>query len=72
MIQERHSRTALLLGKNAPQILKNSHVAVLGLGGVGSYLVEALARAGVGTLTLIDCDEYTESNLNRQLYALLF
>ena len=70
MIQERHSRTALLLGENAPQILKNSHVAVLGLGGVGSYLVEALARAGVGTLTLIDCDEYSESNLNRQLYAL--
>ena len=69
-MQERHSRTALLLGEKAPEVLKGKHVAVLGLGGVGSYLVEALARAGVGTLTLIDCDTYSESNLNRQLYAL--
>ncbi len=69
-MEERHSRTAALLGEDAPQRLKGKHVAVLGLGGVGSYLVEALARAGVGALTLIDKDIYTESNLNRQLYAL--
>lgn len=68
-MEERYSRTALLLGADAPQKLKNAHVAVLGLGGVGSYLVEALARAGVGRLTLIDRDVYTESNCNRQLYA---
>lgn len=69
-MEDRHSRTAVLLGENAPQKLKEKHVAVLGLGGVGSYLVEALARAGVGRITLIDRDVYTESNLNRQLYAL--
>ena len=69
-MQERHSRTAILLGEAAPTRLSSAHVAVLGLGGVGSFLVEALARAGVGTLTLIDRDVYTESNLNRQLYAL--
>lgn len=69
-MNERHSRTAALLGENAPDILQGKHVAIFGLGGVGSYLVEALARAGVGTLTLIDKDVYTESNLNRQLYAL--
>lgn len=69
-MEDRHSRTAVLLGENAPQKLKEKHVAVLGLGGVGSYIVEALARAGVGRITLIDRDVYTESNLNRQLYAL--
>lgn len=69
-MEDRHSRTAILLGEDAPNKLKGKHVAVLGLGGVGSYLVEALARAGVGHLTLIDRDVYTESNLNRQLYAL--
>lgn len=69
-MEERHTRTAILLGADAPEKLKKAHVAVLGLGGVGSYLVEALARAGVGTLTLIDRDTYTESNCNRQLYAL--
>lgn len=69
-MQERHSRTAILLGADAPKILKKKSVAVLGLGGVGSYLVEALARAGIGHITLIDKDVYTESNLNRQLYAL--
>ena len=69
-MKERHSRTAVLLGADAPKILKKKRVAVLGLGGVGSYLVEALARAGVGHITVIDKDVYTESNLNRQLYAL--
>lgn len=62
-------RTALLLGNEAMEKLKKSHVAVFGLGGVGSYAVEALARSGIGQLTLIDCDVYSESNRNRQLYA---
>ena len=69
-MEERHTRTAVLLGTDAPEILKTKRVAVLGLGGVGSYLVEALARAGVGHITVIDKDVYSESNLNRQLYAL--
>lgn len=63
-------RTEMLIGEQAVQALKNAHVAVFGLGGVGSYAVEALARAGVGALTLVDDDVIAESNLNRQLYAL--
>ena len=63
------SRTALVLGDEAMEKLARSHVAVLGLGGVGGYAVEALARSGVGELTLIDQDEVGESNLNRQLLA---
>ena len=64
------SRTEMLLGKNAMQTLKNSRVAVFGVGGVGGYAVEALARSGVGALDLIDHDTVSESNLNRQLLAL--
>lgn len=63
-------RTEMLVGKQAQEKLINSHVAVFGLGGVGSYTAEALARVGVGTLTLVDCDVVEESNINRQLYAL--
>lgn len=63
-------RQELLLGKEAQKKLTGSHVAVCGLGGVGSYLCEALARSGIGELTLIDSDTVAESNLNRQLYAL--
>ncbi len=70
MTEERFSRSDALLGEGASARLLTRHVAVLGLGGVGSYIVEALARMGVGELTLIDKDVYTESNLNRQLYAL--
>lgn len=70
MTEERFSRSDALLGEGASARLQACHVAVLGLGGVGSYIVEALARMGVGELTLIDKDVYTESNLNRQLYAL--
>ena len=62
-------RTELLLGKEKVDHLKRCHVAVFGLGGVGSYAVEALARTGVGALTVIDCDVFSESNLNRQLCA---
>ncbi len=70
MTEERFSRSDALLGEGASKRLGGLHVAVFGLGGVGSFLVEALARMGVGELTLIDKDAYTESNLNRQLYAL--
>ncbi len=70
MIEEQYSRSEWLLGEGATERLRHAHVAVFGLGGVGSYLTEALARMGVGRLTLIDRDEYSESNLNRQLYAL--
>ena len=69
-MQEQFSRTAMLLGEGAVERLWNCHVAVFGLGGVGSWTVEALARSGVGALTLIDQDEVSLTNLNRQLGAL--
>ncbi|MBR6405929.1 MAG: tRNA threonylcarbamoyladenosine dehydratase [Lachnospiraceae bacterium] len=69
-MKEQFSRTAMLLGEEAVQKLQESCVAVFGLGGVGSYCVEALARSGVGKLVLIDHDTVAESNLNRQLFAL--
>ena len=63
-------RTRMILGDEAMERLRRSHVAVFGLGGVGSYAAEALARSGVGELTLIDRDTVSSSNINRQLYAL--
>lgn len=63
-------RTEMLIGSQAVERLLNKHVAVFGLGGVGSYAAEALVRAGVGRITLVDDDVIAESNLNRQLYAL--
>ena len=65
------SRTELLLGKDAMEILKNSRVAVFGIGGVGGHTVEALARSGVGTLDIIDNDKVSLTNINRQLFATL-
>ena len=59
-----------MLGKGAVNKLKDCRVAVFGLGGVGGYVVEALARAGVGTLCLVDGDRVAESNINRQILAL--
>lgn len=64
------SRTAMLLGETALNRLASVHVAVFGLGGVGSYVVEALARSGIGALTLVDHDIIVASNINRQLFAL--
>ncbi len=64
------SRTTLLIGDDGLQRLAASRVLVAGLGGVGSYAVEALARAGVGQMTLVDGDTIHPSNLNRQLHAL--
>lgn len=63
------SRTELLLGKEAMQALEDSRVAVFGIGGVGGYAVEALARSGVGTFDLIDDDKVCLTNLNRQIIA---
>lgn len=63
------SRAELLLGKNAMDRLESAHVAVFGVGGVGSYTAEALARGGVGSITLIDNDTVNITNINRQLIA---
>lgn len=69
-MEERDSRTIAVIGKEGVEKLKTKRVAVFGLGGVGSFCAEALARAGVGALTLVDKDRVEESNLNRQLPAL--
>ena len=68
---ERFVRNEMLLGPAAMEKLAGSHVCVVGLGGVGSWAAETLARAGVGELTLIDQDVYGESNINRQLGAVM-
>ena len=66
---EQFSRTELLLGQEAMDRLRQSRVAVFGIGGVGGHVVEALARAGVGHLELIDHDKVSMSNINRQIIA---
>lgn len=63
------SRTEMLIGKEGLEKLKNSKVAIFGIGGVGSFVVEGLARAGVGNFILVDNDKVAESNLNRQIIA---
>lgn len=70
-MQEQFVRTALLIGEEGLEKLKNAKVAVFGVGGVGGYVVEALARSGVGSFVLIDNDEVCLSNLNRQIIATL-
>ena len=69
-MQEQHSRTQLLLGRPAIDTLEGSSVAVFGVGGVGGYVVEVLARSGVGELALFDNDRVCLSKLNRQIVAL--
>lgn len=69
-MKQEFSRSGLLLGEDGMKQLGNARVAVFGIGGVGSYAVEALARSGVGALDLIDDDVVSLSNLNRQLIAL--
>ena len=64
------SRFSMLVGDNAIEKLKNSNIIIFGIGGVGSYTVEALVRSGVGNITIVDYDEISESNINRQLHAL--
>ena len=68
-MQNQFSRTELLIGEEGVYKLQNSHVAVFGIGGVGGYTVEALARSGIGAIDLIDNDVFSLSNLNRQIYA---
>ena len=69
MAQHSLSRTELLIGKEALDKLRESKVVVMGIGGVGSYTVEALARAGVGKLVLVDDDTVCLTNINRQIIA---
>lgn len=66
---DQFSRTELLIGKHAIEKLKKSKVAIFGIGGVGSYVVEGLARAGIGNFILVDNDEVSLTNLNRQIIA---
>ncbi|GAB4270886.1 MAG: tRNA threonylcarbamoyladenosine dehydratase [Candidatus Rifleibacteriota bacterium] len=68
-MDRRFQRTELLLGSDAARVLNNSHVAVFGLGGVGSYAAESLARSGIGKITLIDFDYVGLTNINRQNIA---
>ncbi len=68
-MSNRFSRTEMLIGSPALEILKSSRVAVFGVGGVGGYVAEALARSGVGNIDLIDNDCISESNINRQIIA---
>ena len=69
-MKEWMQRTELLLGSDRIERLRNARVLVVGLGGVGAYAAEAIARAGVGTMTIADADAVSESNINRQLPAL--
>ncbi len=68
-MEHRYSRTELLIGKEGIHRLSQAHVAVFGIGGVGGYVVEALARSGVGSLSLVDHDQVTLTNINRQIIA---
>lgn len=68
-MDNRFSRTELLIGKEAIKKLNKSKVAVFGIGGVGSYVVEGLARAGIGNFILVDKDEVDITNINRQIIA---
>lgn len=68
-MKEQFSRTALIFGEQAINVLNSCRVAVFGIGGVGGHTVEALARSGIGSIDIIDPDKVTESNINRQLVA---
>ena len=68
-MNEQHSRTEMMLGEEGVRRLFAARVAVFGVGGVGGYAVEALARAGVGHIELIDSDRVSPSNINRQIIA---
>lgn len=65
-----YQRTEMLIGTTGLEALQQAHIAIAGIGGVGSYVVEALARAGVGKLTLVDHDTIDITNINRQIHAL--
>lgn len=65
-----YERTRMLIGDEAVERLKNASIIIFGVGGVGSFVVEAAARAGVGKITLVDNDRVSLTNINRQLIAL--
>lgn len=69
-MKEQFERTEMLLGTEALEKLHSAHIALFGVGGVGGYVAEALCRAGVGEIDLIDADTVSESNINRQIIAL--
>ena len=69
-MKEQFERTSLLVGEEAISKLNNSKVLIFGVGGVGGYVAEALARIGVGSITIVDKDTVSESNINRQIIAL--
>ncbi len=69
-MEDRFSRTKLIYGNDVIDSLKDRHVIVFGVGGVGGYVIEALARSGVGELTIVDNDVVSLSNINRQIIAL--
>lgn len=69
-MKEQFSRTAQLLGNENVENLFDKHVIVFGVGGVGGYVVEALARSGIGKISIVDNDVVNESNINRQIIAL--
>jgi len=68
-MRESMERTAYLIGEEGVNLLSGKHVALFGVGGVGGYVAEALGRAGVGSITLVDKDTVSESNINRQIIA---
>ena len=68
--RERFGGIARLYGQEAMQRFRHAHVAVVGIGGVGSWIAESLARSGIGTLTLVDLDDICLTNINRQIHAL--
>ena len=69
-MENRYTRTQWLIGEDAVENLKRSSVLLFGIGGVGSYTAEALARSGVGKITIVDCDTVSITNVNRQIPAL--
>ncbi len=69
MTDKRFSRTQMVLGEEAMNALSQAHVAVFGIGGVGGFVMEALARSGIGALDLVDNDTISETNINRQIIA---
>ncbi len=69
-MKQTFTRFSMLVGEEGIEKLKNSNVIIFGIGGVGSYVVESFARSGIGNITMVDFDEISESNINRQLHAL--
>ena len=63
-MNEIYQRTEMLIGRDSVEILKKSHIMIFGIGGVGAYVAEAIARAGVGEITLVDKDVVSVSNIN--------